>query len=585
MSAKHYFRNVAGTLELQTLVPREGWEVKSAAEEGSTPIVSIAIPDPEMALDFTGHRRWLIIEDESEDTDDVLYMGYTADQEIGRTGGEFVEPLGRVWVISIADANSLWGRRVMTGSDCKRPAETDVERMQWLLATNEASPWFENVTDYVATGSSVSMDKGDYRGQMFNAIADDCAQASGKNWFVAYINNGVDRELCAFYGSYTYDSPLSLSNDPADWDDADLADGTSLVYPISFDAKLKRDPSRVFTGNYLAYEGGAVYRTRAATETAFALGGRDMISPSTNVKTKAKAIARANRQLLDVKDQDERISGSAVVPKGKATMIKAGMRVRVKATHMPGYEAFVWMRVLSCTPAPQDAGTRYKLNLELQGPGTRALVCSTALGAIEVVSANANGTGPPVTSTITPTIDGRIIAINFAGGVNTPNANTIDAISGGYTELLNEPDISRSTYRVAHKAASAGVSATATSTSYTRSFANADSWWSIQLAMQTAATSPVQTKYANSGHIITLDAAPTPGNILIAFRSCDSAGFGVPDTSGWTTLFDGSFATHQVQVKVFARCVQAGDTDVITFTAAGSSISQSQFVMEWEITE
>ena len=48
-------------------------------------------------------------------------------------------------------------------------------------------------------------------------------------------------------------------------------------------------------------------------------------------------------------------------------MIRAGMRVPFRATHLPGFdsETFVWCRVLSCSVTPIAAGERYRLTLEL----------------------------------------------------------------------------------------------------------------------------------------------------------------------------------------------------------------------------
>ena len=264
MAQRHYLHDpdTATWVEVSGYVDKVGWEVRSAAEEGTTAIATMVFADPAMDLDIVGHRRYLVVEDESDSADDVLWAGYTAEQEIGRLGGDNRQPLGRAWSVSISDENTVWQRRIMRGSDCKRPDETDVERMQWLLSTTEAG-FFDDVTSYVSTADPVDMDACDYRNQMFNGIADDCAQQSGKNWFALRLGAGTASELCAWYGDGTdygeYVSPLSLSNDPSDWTDDDLADGTSLVWPISMDTKLNRDPSRVFSGVEVPYDGGSAY--------------------------------------------------------------------------------------------------------------------------------------------------------------------------------------------------------------------------------------------------------------------------------------------------------------------------------------
>jgi hypothetical protein len=399
--ARHYYQDDAGDMVEVPTVLREGWEVREAAEEGESPIVSIAVDDPGMTLDFVGHRRWLVIEDESTDTDNVLYCGYTGAQTISRSGDELHEPLGRVWTIEINDVNTLWGRRVMVGSDCKRPAETDVQRMQWLLSTGEAGE-FDDVTTFVSTASPVNMDAVDYRGQMFDSVVEDCANASGKNWYAWLRNDGAAYLLTAWYGKDSvaaHVSTLSLSNDRADWVENELEDGSSLVWPIGAKTELKRDPGRQYSGNYLAYEKGAVFRTNPALWSTFK---RDFISPTSNVKTQPKAAARAARQITDLATQDHRITTTVEVPKEIATKIRTGMRIRFKGTHLPDYSAeFQWTRVLNCTPKPVAAGSRYELGLELSkstgnapGPWTGDLFAA-------MLHVGGDGTG-----TITWNVDG-----------------------------------------------------------------------------------------------------------------------------------------------------------------------------------
>ena len=52
----------------------------------------------------------------------VIYVGYTADRGISR--GEYRSDTSRVWAINLVDINTVIDRRVMTGSDANRPAET-----------------------------------------------------------------------------------------------------------------------------------------------------------------------------------------------------------------------------------------------------------------------------------------------------------------------------------------------------------------------------------------------------------------------------------------------------------------------------
>lgn len=376
MAQRHYLQLAGGsTIEVTSRVENiEGWTLTERAEEGAPGSGTIWLKDPDEDLEVDGLRSYHVLEDASEATDNVLFAGFAVDPECsrGEQGTTHYDPIARMWQIQLTDRNGYWNRRVMVGTDNKRLAETDVARMQWLLTTSEAS-WLNDASTYLATGSPSNMDKNDYRGQYLNQIVDDCAQHTGKNWWVQLQETGAGRSNVGWYGLdslTTYSSPLYLSNDPADWDEDELADGTSLVWPLGDKTKLKLGTERVYSGVYLRYDNGrkAIYRRNAAAVAVY--GIRDYVADYPNVRTKAKAIARANRLLADLATPDERITTTVRLPKGKATKLRAGMRVPVKATHLTGYTSYRWMRVLSCGVSPVGIGDEYDLALELQGPGT-----------------------------------------------------------------------------------------------------------------------------------------------------------------------------------------------------------------------
>jgi hypothetical protein len=379
MSQRHYIV-LAGptTVEVTDRVPLEGWELTEKAEEGAVGSGTMWLADPDMDLDIDGLRNYYVLEDASEATDNVLFGGFAIDPELsrGEQGGMFYDPVARNWQIQLTDRNGFWNRRVMVGADCKRPAETDVERMQWLFGSSEAN-WIEDDTTYMSTASAANMDKNDYRGQYLNQIVDDAAQAStvGKNWWVQLQETGTGRQDVAWYGRdglTTYTSSLYLTNDPAHWAEEELIDGTSVVWPISDDTRARRDLSRVYTGVYIRYDSGrkAIYRYNATSGAVY--GRRDHVADYPNVRTKAKAEVRATRLLNELAEPDERITTTVELPAAKATMIRAGMRVQFKATHLVGYTTWQYLRVLECKVTPIAAGTRYRLSLVLQGSGATA---------------------------------------------------------------------------------------------------------------------------------------------------------------------------------------------------------------------
>lgn len=400
---RHYIGASTGVFEVTDRVPRVGWELTEKAEEGSYGSGTQTFDDPLMDFDPEPLRTYYVVEDESEDTDDVIFWGYLAGQAVGRIAGDRRQPLKRAWSIAVVDANSYWTRRVMVGTDNKRNAENDTTRMAWLLTTSEAS-FIDDAASYVSSASATAMDKNDYRGQLLSQIIGDASLQSGKNWWLKGIQTGSGHSRIAWYGDDSltaYSSPLFLSNDLSDMLRSEVDDGTSLVYPISKADRLERDPDRLYTGVYLRYDNGrkAIYRRNPdVSDPLSPIYGlvRDFVSDHPNVRTKAKANARALRILADIANPNEVISATVELPKGKASMLKAGMRVQFKATHMPGYEDWRWLRVLSCTISPIASGQRYHLALELQGPGTEGTAAPYAGDAFAAVlrSTGSYGVGP-----------------------------------------------------------------------------------------------------------------------------------------------------------------------------------------------
>ena len=379
MTQRHYLNLPGGTVEITDRVPRVGWELQERAEEGAYGSGTMDIDDPDMDFDPDGLRSYVVVEDESEATDNVLWAGYTAEQAVGRLVGGGRRPLKRVWSVALTDTNSLWNRRVMVGADNKRKVENDTARMAWLLTTAEAN-FIDDAASMVSSASPAAMDKVDYTGQYLNQIADDCAQHTGKNWWLQRQETGSGRVNVAWYGKDSltaYASPLYLTNSMADVARSELRDGTSLVWPISKDATLKYSPDRVYTGVYLRYANGAkaIYRRNPDVndpDSPLYHVYRDFVADYPNVKTKPKAIARATRLLNDMATQGQIIECSVELPKGKATMLRAGMRVQLRATHWDEYTDWRWVRVLSCTVSPIKRGQAYRLTLELVGPGSAA---------------------------------------------------------------------------------------------------------------------------------------------------------------------------------------------------------------------
>jgi hypothetical protein len=317
-----------------------GLDVTCKAEEGSTALSTIVVDDPDGDLDIVGQRFFYVLETSAPSNMQVVYAGYVADRVISR-GPLTIDDItyhasgSRIWAMSVADPNSVLERKILTQSDANRGAETDVARMQWASTVPQAG--FIDDFTYLNTSSGVAMDALDYRGQRIGDVMNDCIQASGKNVFMANIGPAGNHAL--WYGANdlaAYSSTIRLSNSPAEIDDV-----TTLAYEVE-GTILTRDPSRVYSGVYLVWDGGRHYAQRTSTKNNFA--SRDASVPGENVKSAAAASRRAERYLDDMEHEYDRITVRYYVKRSQVTALKEGMRVEFQCLHFPGYEEFVWLR-------------------------------------------------------------------------------------------------------------------------------------------------------------------------------------------------------------------------------------------------
>ena len=157
------------------------------------------------------------------------------------------------------------------------------------------------------------------------------------------------------------------------------------------DAYLTRSAERIAYGVYLAYANGSVYVRNDTTGAQFAKV--DQSAPMSNVKHASRARRVATHFLNDNDEEDDRINCSIKVPVAQVNDIRAGHRLEVKFSHLPGYEDFVWCRVMRRTVIQDEEGggyvgatnttAFYRLALELSPTGGAGSVsCSTSVAEL-----------------------------------------------------------------------------------------------------------------------------------------------------------------------------------------------------------
>ncbi len=290
--------------------------------------------------------------DESAATPTRFFAGFTAERSIVR--GPLTPAAQRQWDVTVEDQNAFLDD-LLIGSTGNRSEETDYARITWLLSEASMAGVAVGV---VPNTNTVTMGASDYRGEHPRKVLEDCAQKSGKNFFLYDTGTGY----LLWYdlsSSSSLTSTLSISDDPADVDSVTVFGPSSVSY--------RKDPARVFSTVRLEYTGGNVTVTNAATATTFRT--REARVESSRVKTSARATELAQKQLDNADSEQVTVACSVSVPASLVTAIRAGMRIQLKLRHA-GITSYTYHRVKTCAimPRPGDGGVsdvEYLLRLEL----------------------------------------------------------------------------------------------------------------------------------------------------------------------------------------------------------------------------
>jgi hypothetical protein len=400
------------------------------AEAGDVGMSGIVFDDPDDFIGTThtplGIRGFAV--SETAASPDKIFQGYFADRTIRR--GE--SPRGslrigaqREWDASLLDLNNAVYRRVIRNSDGNRPAETDLARISWLLG----SAYTSNLADYglVAATGAIDLDAADYRGRYPADVLTDCGAASGRNWFVYIDDSAQNGPWALAYFDATgssFTTSIKVSNTASD------RDGVTVFEPNEA-AELVKDPSQLYSGVFLQYAGGSVYRENTTTFTG--LDKRDIAIDDPNIKSRAAAIARADRYLDQYATEAETLKYTITVPAATVNSVRAGQRMQVKFSHLPGYTSYTYVRIVTLTVSQHEGSDAYyDLAIEAKSP---KLVAGTRVGATPAGTVNNNVPPPSPTTSQTGlrfTISPHLTA--FAFGDPNKHANFVlaytNSISG-----------------------------------------------------------------------------------------------------------------------------------------------------------
>lgn len=356
-----FYYGSTGDLNTDRIRLGQGFSLTEAAENGVLAMSRVRVDDPAGNLTIVGHHSFRAIE--TACSEPSLFRGYFADRTVKRADS-MLTGAARLWDCTVYDLNAALQFEVILGTTGQRPAETDTQRLAWLLASAFLGPISSD--DSAVFGAGDELDKQDYRGMTAADVLSDCAQASGCNYFIAWDETIGSPVLHYYLPTRAFNSStLKISNVLTDVD-------MSTVFAPDLDADLTRDPSLVYSGVYYRYgdrASAAVYETNATVLAAIG-HKRETAEDDPSLSSAAKATRKANVWLSEAETETDVISCTLhKVSPAQVNLIRAGQRIQVKFTHLPGYSSYTWVRVQRRTVA-QDGDTQefYALTLQLSNP-------------------------------------------------------------------------------------------------------------------------------------------------------------------------------------------------------------------------
>ncbi len=424
------------------------------ADNGEAAMGGVPVEDIDSTLDIVGHRPFYVLEPDCSQP--RLWSGWVQERGIGRSidRGMFVGEDARIHDTTLIEYNAIFGFLQIGTADGIRPAETWGERLAWIVASDYLSP-FVSDTGYVASAAALGtfypnrpMDAADFTGQYPSAVLDDLAtrlEGFYFNYFAFWDPDAVEYGLFFNPDSESIGTAtLTISNDPAD--------ESATCFAPDVVARLNREPDQVYSGVTVIYSHGTkrLYRSRQSTADTYTKRETEIQRPFTGGEETASKQAEAflDRHSVEL----DRITCTITVPSASAGLVRAGMHMSVRFTHLgEPYATGTTMRVVAVTPTPtNDTATHYEMALELValwalpgGSAPEALYAEItyARGPLGSIEFKHTGDSPPPGTPKYETTG----AVEILGaepnltGIRMLGSGTVTVTHGGYFQCVATP--------------------------------------------------------------------------------------------------------------------------------------------------
>lgn len=338
---------------------RMDFSFTQGALRGEVGVGGITFDDPASALTIDAWKTVTVDEALASASGVRVFTGFTGIRNLGR-GGSQVVSTDRQWDVDCADLNVLLGDRIFTSTNADRDSETDFVRVTWLISSGKITDltYGDCVAGVLPNTNTAVLDAADYRGKTPLDVLNDCAEASGKNFFLYYTGGN----LSLYYDLSTGTSLTSsqrISNDASD------QNGTTW-YPVG-NWRRTLDPTNVFSDIEAEFGQdpftGRVIVSNGTTGSNFKIRQKG-VRVDNNTADGTTIVAN---QFLDAASAEtETISGLGVqVTAAFVNEFQAGQRIQVKLNGA-GLPAFVYRRITRRTVQPfGDSNDEYLVALEL----------------------------------------------------------------------------------------------------------------------------------------------------------------------------------------------------------------------------
>jgi hypothetical protein len=334
----------------------------SAAERGAYGSGGVVLDNWDASLSVQGWETWTV--DDTDATPTRVYTGFITEQKMGR-GGKFFNDSQGVINCDLYDQNVLLKLLVNRpiDNDAKRPAESDVARVAWLLGSRALAGI---VTDegLVSTLNPTNFLEADCRDTWAINVLTEMAPPAAKNFFV--YRDGSSGNPALFHDrddATVWPAGFAISNVDADVDD------DTVFAPDPDTAEVDRSPEDQYSGVDYGYIGGnRVYVESAAIAAAMGLK-RDAVYDTPRVGRLATALVTAADWLNVRSGEADIVHVTLILRSSHVNKAYAGQEIDVKLTSAEGYGDYVTGRIRRRDPRPVAPGV-WKVAYEIWIPPT-----------------------------------------------------------------------------------------------------------------------------------------------------------------------------------------------------------------------